>query len=244
MLSKNGLCVVLGIFTLFCSSLSRAAMIAVNAFNDNIPATVSANDGTNSVSFATLLTQFNVTLTPDSGTPATFNTFCVDLFHSISLNQNYAVTVRDDLATAFTNGARIAEVYLSHGEPDLSALPDQAAAVQIAVWDLSLSNHNPTTFSQVSGSDYSSGDPSVFNVDFGSDADAATIAGLVNSYLQESISATSQGSWLDASAAGDNFNRGQSLLIPPSISTNFPEPASISLLVVAGGALGLRRRRA
>jgi hypothetical protein len=74
-----------------------------------------------------------------------FDTFCIDLLHAVTDGQTYAVTPRNDLDAAFTNGARMAFVIDNFGAADLSSNPDQAAAVQIALWDLSL-NHNPTFF--------------------------------------------------------------------------------------------------
>jgi hypothetical protein len=237
--------VVASLVTALNASVGYAALITVNAFNDGDQATITANDGVNSDSFQTLLTQFNVTLTPDSGPATSFQTFCVDLFHSISLGQNYAVTVRSDLATAFANGSRIAEIYESFGTSDLSSNPTQAAAVQLAVWDLSLSNHTPTSFVDDGGGVYSSGDPSVFSADISADSDAAAIATLVNTYLQGSVGANISGTWLDASAAGDAFDRGQSLLIPPSLGVPFlPEPTSLTMLAIGSAGLLIRRRRA
>jgi hypothetical protein len=177
------------------------------------------------------------------GTPQTFNTFCVDIFHEINLNQTYAVNIRTDLATAFTNGGQMEVVYETYGLGDLSSNPDQAAAVQIALWDLSLSNHSPTTFEEDSPGVYGSGDDSIFNITFGSNPDAATIAGLVNTYISSTVGATNAGDWLDASAAGTALNRGQSLLIPPGLTNFFPEPSSLTLLLVSAGGLCARRRR-
>jgi hypothetical protein len=112
--------------------------------------------------------------------------------------------------------------------------------VQLAIWDLSLSNHNPTSFAG-SGGVYSSGDPDVFNVSLGSNPNAAHIAGLVNTYLGSSVGATDQGGWLDAAPGGDGPNRGQNLLLP-----SVPEPSSLVLSIMAAGCLsawGLGRLR-
>jgi hypothetical protein len=86
----------------------------------------------------------------------------------VSVGQTYAVDVRFDLATAFANGAQMAYILANFGVGDLSTNPDQAAAVQIALWDLSLNNHNPTSFGLDADGSYSSGDPSVFSVNFAS----------------------------------------------------------------------------
>jgi hypothetical protein len=84
----------------------------------------------------------------------------------VSVGQTYAVTARDDVDTAFTNGARMAYIIDNFGAMDLTNNSDQAAAVQIAVWDLSLDNHDPTFFALDSNGSYSSGDPNIFSVTF------------------------------------------------------------------------------
>jgi PEP-CTERM motif-containing protein len=234
-------CAVVALSTVFTASICPAAMIVINSFNNSTPATVFANNGVTSDSFNTILTQFNATYTPDSGPPATFETFCVDLFHTVTDGQDYAVNLRSDLATAFTNGSQMAEIYDNFGASNLTANPDQAAAVQIALWDLSLNNHTPTTFESDGSGNYSSGDPGIFSINLSGDADAATIANQVNSYLQGAIGATTQGMWLDAAAAGDALNRGQSVLVPPTLGTPIPEPTTVILLL--GGAAGLILRR-
>jgi len=215
------------------TSRGRADLITVDAFNNNTPATVSFNDGAgHSGTMSENLTQFNVTFT-GSSTTVTFDTFSVDLLHTATVGQTYSVTPRSDLATAFTNGSRIAFIYQNFGTQDLTSNPNQAAAVQLAVWDLSLNNHNPTFFVMGNGGIYSSGDPSVFSVTFGGSVDAAQIASLVNGYLGASIGAPTQGGWLDASVSG-----GESVL------QQVPEPASLVLGIAAAFCFsiwGLRR---
>ena len=233
--------------------------LSIDAFTSGVQATVFRNDGTQSGTVNALLTQTVVTYHNSDGTPVTFATFCIDLFHTVSLDQVYAVILRDMLDPSYVNGDRMAYVLDHFGASDLSGAPDQAAAVQIALWDLSLNNHNPTFFGPDMGGTYSSGDPNVFSVDMGSNPDASGIASLVNQYLVASEGATTSGSWLDASAAGDSLNRGQSLLIPPPfvIAPNgldlvvaTPLPPS-SVLMITGfvvlcrmGAMLHRRRRA
>jgi hypothetical protein len=220
-------------------SLGRADSITLNAFNDNTPATITFNDGSGQNTIQTLLTQYNVTYTAGPATPITFNTFCIDLTHFVSVGQTYPVDPRGDLASAFTNGSRMAHVFQTYGLADLTSNPDQAAAVQIALWDLLLP-HNPTFFGPDADGTYSGGDPSVFQVDLGSNPEASQIATLTNQYLQASIGAGTTGAWLDAAAAGNDPNRGVSVLRP------VPEPASLTLLGI--GAVGLigygwRRRK-
>ena len=167
-------------------------------------------------------------------TPITFNTFCIDLFHDVSVGQTYAVNVRNDLDAAFANGSRMAYVFENFGLPDLTNDPDTAAAVQIALWDLSLNNHNPTSFGLDADGTWSSGDESIFAVDLGGNPDAAHIAALVDSYLQASVGATTAAGWLDAAAAGDALNRGQSLLIPQPQFGNQPTVSGVTFNPTAG----------
>ncbi len=210
----------------------QADSITVNAFNNNTAASVSFNDGSGHSGTAnTLLTQWNVTFSAGAGTPITFDTFSIDLFHAASISQTYLVTPRTDLATVFTNGNRIAYLFQTYGLQNLTSNPDQAAALQLALWDLSLNNHTPTSFGPDTGGTYSSGDPDVFSVSLGTDA--IQIATLTNQYLQASIGATTQGEWLDASA-GNPPNPGASLLLP------VPEPSSVVMTVLAIGSLSTR----
>ena len=222
------------------TSPAAADTIALNGFNNNTAATVSFDDGAgHSGSINTLLTQFNVTFT-GVGPPLTFDTFSIDLFHTVTAGQIYLVNPRGDVATAFVNGSRIAYIFQTYGLSDLTSNPDQAAAVQLALWDLSLNNHNPTSFQVDGDGTYSSGDQNVFSVSFGSNPDASHIAGLTAQFLSASIGASTQGSWLNAAAAGDAPNRGESLL------RRVPEPSSGLLTLLGLGALGawgLWRRR-
>jgi hypothetical protein len=84
----------------------------------------------------------------------------------------------------------------------------------------------------------------------GSNPDASTIASLVNQFLVASEGATTSGGWLDASGAGESSNRGQSLLIPPSlvIAPNgldlVAAPLPPSAVLMVGGLVALCRMRA
>jgi hypothetical protein len=219
---------------ILAASTGRPDTITVNNFNNNTPATVTFNDGMgDSGSNSTNLTQWNVTYTA-GGNSLTFNTFSVDLLHTVTVGQTYSINARNDLASAFANGSRIAYVFQSYGLPDLTSNPDQAAAVQTALWDLSLNNHNPTSFGPDGDGTYSSGDPDVFKVSFGSSPDASQIAALTNQYLMNSVGANNQGSWFDASQSG-----GENLLQP------VPEPPTILLSTVAAVciSIGALRRR-
>jgi hypothetical protein len=189
--------------------------LKLDGINNKTAVTVNYNDGAGDQgTLKTVAAQFDMTYTGSSGTPVTFDTFCIDLFHRVHVGQTYAVHLRNDLSSAFANGSRMAYIYDNYGMSDLSSDPDQAAAVQLALWDLSLNNHDPTSFGLDADGTYSSGDESVFSVALRKNPDAASIAGLVDQYLKASIGATIQGNWLDASPPGTALNRGQSVLGP------------------------------
>src|SRR5262249_17503856 len=143
-----------------------------------------------------------------------------------------SVNPRSDLAAAFGNGSRIGYVFQTYGLQNLTNNSDKAAAVQLAIWDLLLP-HNPTFFAPNGDGTYSSGDPSVFNVDLGSNPDASQIAALTDQYLKASIGATTSGAWFDASPSGTDPNRGENLLQP------VPEPSSIVTSIVSITCLGV-----
>ena len=190
---------------------SSAPEVTLNQLNNNTPATISYNDmAGHSETVSTQVAQFQSTYTNGSGIGITINTYCIDLFHTVSSGQTYAVNLQGDLS-AYANGSRMAFIYQNYGMQDLSSNPDQAAAVQIALWDLSLNNHAPTSFGKDADGSYSSGDENIFKVT-SLGGYAAHIAALTNQYLVASLGATTPGGWLDASAAGDAPNRGQSLL--------------------------------
>ncbi|OAI50465.1 hypothetical protein AYO44_05560 [Planctomycetaceae bacterium SCGC AG-212-F19] len=204
----------------FSGDIPVAALVTLNALNNNTTAIIHFDDQSgNSATENVYVSQFNVTLAGLSTTPRTFNTFCIDLPHLVFIGQTYAVFVRNDVDTAFVNGSRMAYIFENFGLGDLSNNPDQAAAVQLALWDLSLNNHNPTFFQQ-DGSVYDSGDSNVFSVDLGTNPDGAYIAQLTDQYLHDSLGATTHSDWLDAAAAGTDPNRGQSLMLPSSLFPN------------------------
>ena len=215
---------------------ARADSVTVNAFNNSNNGTTAAVTFINGGGPDTknlLLSQLNVTYSSGSGA-VTINTFTFDLFHDVSQFQTYAVTPRNDLATAFTNGSRIAYIFQTYGLSDLTNDPDQAAAVQLALWDLSLDNHTPTFFALDAGS-YDSGDPQVFSVSFGNNPHASQIAALTSQFLTAASGTTMNGAWFDAAGGGAN-------LLRPVV----PEPSSSVMTILALGALSVRslwRRR-
>jgi len=203
------------------TSISGAGSYTLNQLNNSTTATVGYNDGLgDSGSIDTYLSQFNVSYSDGLNAPVTFNTFCIDLLDRVSVGQTYAVNVQTDLTPTFANGNRMAYIFQKFGEDDLTGNPDQAAAMQIALWDLSLNNHNPTTFKQDTDGSYSSGDESVFSVNLGSNPDAAEIATLTNQYLGVSVGVDPPNGWLQETAGG------QSLLVPTQTYSfgNFTKP--------------------
>src|SRR5262249_22627859 len=144
----------------------------------------------------------------------------------------------------FLNANQMAYVFQQFGLSDLSGNPDQAAAVQTALWDLSLNNHTPTSFSIDPDGRYSSGDPNIINVDFKGNPDAAAIAALTNSYLTGAVGAKNQNGWLGGGPAG-RPNSGQGVLIPPPLLPilQTPEPSTLTLLVVGMCCLGAKKFR-
>jgi hypothetical protein len=205
--------------------------VTLNQLNNNVIGTVSFNDGMgNSGTETAYFSQFNMTYVDSTGSQVTFNPFCIDLAHKVSVGQTYAVYLRDDLDTFFANGGRMAYIDDNFGQGPLS--DDQAAAVQIALWDLSLNNHNPTSFSLDADGTYSSGDESVFSINFNGNPLASQIASLVNYYL--GLNGSAPGSWLDASAAGLNSDRGQSVLVPDAALGSQPVITGATVSLTAG----------
>ncbi|TPW00772.1 MAG: Cna B domain-containing protein, partial [bacterium] len=195
-------------------SASGTGTLKLNARNNSTTATITYNDNAGQAASATVyVSQFNATWN-GAGGPTTFNTFCVDLFHAVTVGQTFQATARPDLAPAFTNGSRIAYIYQNYGTQDLSGDPIQAAAVQVAIWALSLDNFVPTQFvdnlngSWSSADDDENNDPDVFKVAWGSTPNVADIMALVNDYLNKSLDSAAQGGWFDAALAGDGDNRG------------------------------------
>jgi hypothetical protein len=141
--------------------------LTFNGFNGNVTATVHFDDGAGSSgTVGARATQFSVSFTDSGGGTTDFDTFCIDLFHTASVGQTYDVDARSDVASAFANGARMAFIFETFGTGDLSSNPILAAAVQIALWDLSLGNHDPQFFALGAGGIYSSGDPDIFSINF------------------------------------------------------------------------------
>ena len=118
------------------------------------------------------------------------------MMDQVGTGGTYPVAVEPNLAPTYLNAGPMAKIFQMYGTSDLSSNPNQAAAVQIALWDLSLNNHTPTYFVEDVDGTYSSGDESVFSVNFGGNPAATTIGDMVNQYLHVTAGATTSGSFL------------------------------------------------
>jgi hypothetical protein len=233
--------VLAALLVLCCSAAAQAGPLQVelNGLSNGgnaITGTFRAQDGSNSVNENVYIDQFKVTYNSE-----TYYTFCIDLFHNVSIGQKYAVDLRTDLASAFTRGGQMAALYYAYGDGNMAGDPQHAAALQLALWDLAINdtNHDPFTFTTSAGViKTDDGDFKVSNLS----ADFSAIASDFTAYMSFANAHSSPGGWLDASAQGNYRDRGQSLLLP----TPAPEPSS---LVLAGigcvSLLGIawRRRR-
>jgi len=146
--------------------------VTLNGLVNGTTLLVSANDGQgDSISNDNVYaSQFNLTYTAAAGGATNFVGFCVDVFHTVTVGQTYAVNARADLSTAFTNGAAMAYLEQTEGMQSYAGNDDGAAALQIALWDESLDNHTPTEFVQDSDGSVTAFD-GVGNVTSVTDAD-------------------------------------------------------------------------
>lgn len=167
---------------------------------------------------------------PDGSNPtsvSSFNTFCVDLLHEVSVGQKYEVTLQS--TSTLTNGSAISYLYNSYGIQTISGnynafslgtigANDYAAALQLAIWK-EVSN-GALTYSGTS----------------------ALVDSYVNAFITDAANKVASGNWLQSVVPGNQFfTPGQGFLIPT------PEPTTLALLgaMVAGyGAVFFYRRRA
>ncbi len=210
------------------TAISGTGTLVVNNYTDTAGTVTYNDDVGDSGTESTVFSQLSDTFTPSSGSPITFYTYCIDLWHNVSVGQSVSVYVSGNESTAYVNGSRMAYIYEMYGTQNLSGNPNQGAAVQLALWDLSMNDHNPTTFGLDADGTYSSGDESIYSVSFSNPTIAAPVAALVNQYLQASIGATMQGGWFNAAANGTGVNRGQSMPIPAPVY-NFSETQPVTV---------------
>jgi hypothetical protein len=175
---------------------------------------------------------FNMTLNGQS-----FTTFCIDTAHDVTVGQTYKVQ-QTAVESGLTNGAQMEYLYAKYVGTAVNNNVE-AAALQIALWDLADGGQSLLTGSTFRYTDTSS-----------------PIYAEATSFISEALAYTppssgSVGDWEDASASGNALSRGQSLIGPPVNGFNpnvtpVPEPASILLVAsattVLGGGRLIRRR--
>ena len=178
------------------------------------------------------ISQFQMTYRPTTGGASTLFTYCVDLDHSEQWSKPYAVTPVS-LTSAFgqVNGNEIGYLYRTYGAQNLAGHATDDAALQLALWDLSVDSRTPTSFSYdaVAGA-YKSGD-SLFEVRGISDA----VAQQTNYYLKNAMGKLAGDVYLLQSGSENDPNLQQSVLaLAPA-----PEPTAFILGAVLLGTLGL-----
>jgi MYXO-CTERM domain-containing protein len=177
---------------------------------------------------------FNMTLNGQS-----FTSFCIDTSHEVHVGQTYSVT-QTPVSTGLTYGAQMEYLYTKY-LPTAVGNNTAAAALQIALWDLSDGGQSLLTGSTFRYTD--TGSP---------------IYTLANSYLAEALAYSppsgNVGYWEDASPSGNALGRGQSLIGPPGTGFNpnvsvAPAPPAAFLALtgvvsLAGGRIFRRRTAA
>jgi len=149
------------------------------------------------------------------------NSFCIDLNHRVSVGQTYLVNLRD--LSEFTPPSltgEMAYLYNTYGTGVMTN-NNQAAALNLALWRLSLGTDGQLTFSANS-----------------------TITNAYTAFLAEaSLHSATVGQWLDADANGTYQSRGQSVIYPPPPGQQggvVPVPGGLAL-ILSGGLFGLAR---
>lgn len=168
---------------------------------------------------------FNMTLNGQS-----FTTFCIDTAHDVTVGQTYSVN-QTAVTTGLTYGAQMEYLYAKY-LPTAVNNNTEAAALQIALWDLADGGQSLLTGSTFRYTD--TGSP---------------IYTLASSYIAEALAYTPTGNdgyWEDASPSGDQLGRGQSLIGPPLPGFNpniSAVPAPPTALLALTGVLSLAGRR-
>jgi len=191
--------------------LTGTGSVTVNYSPINLATITFLNDQGQMETDETYLTQFDVTVTDATGQQEELNTFCVDLNHNVTgAGQTYPVFISnsESLNDNFAAASEMAYIYQTFGQQALGN--DAAAATQLALWT-EMQNPSGAPLTENGDGSYSSG---TFTVNFDGNPDAANIVNEANQELAASAGATTAGAWLDASAAGDATNRGQSLMLP------------------------------
>jgi hypothetical protein len=94
------------------------------------------------------ISQFQMTYKPTVGSTSALFTYCVDLNHTEQWSTDYNVTPVS-LTSAFgqVNGSEIGYLYAKYGASNLAGMTTTDEALQLAIWDLSVTSHTPTFFS-------------------------------------------------------------------------------------------------
>jgi hypothetical protein len=175
---------------------------------------------------------FNMTLNGQA-----FTTFCIDTSHEVTVGQTYSVQ-QTPVETGLTYGAQMEYLYTKYIGTAVNN-NNEAAALQIALWDLVDGGQSLLTGSQFRYTDTSS-----------------PIYTMANNFITEAKAFVpsgpgSVGFWQDASPSGTALGRGQSLIGPPASGfnpnvLNAPAPSGAILAMSAVATLGvgglLRRR--
>ncbi len=201
---------------------SASFLIRLDGIGAGTAGTVSYDDGRGHRGSAYgFIGQFDMTF--DVGVQnRAFSTFHIDLFHRVSYGQTYLVNVRDlghpPTLSDWTYGGEMAYLYGKYGATKLSSDVD-AAALQLALWKLSLGAAGTLSTSGVS--------QSVLN----RQQAFLSEAGLFPNFL-------ATGRWLDASPSGNYFNRGQSVILDSNgLSPPLENPAPSGLVLAGSGAV-------
>jgi hypothetical protein len=191
---------------------------------------------------------FNMTLTdPSTHVSMTFNTFCIDTSHEVSIGQTYQVNQLAATNPPLTNGPQMEYLFTTYLAAAM-ANAETAAAVQIALWAL----ENGETVLYSSASSYAPGSQFEYlaSENTGNSPLYNQILTDANTFITAAInSGGTSGYWEDASASGNSLGRGQSLIGPTAGNNPFvqaaPAPSAIVLGVSAFGtmALGAALRR-
>ena len=168
---------------------------------------------------------FNMTLNGQS-----FTTFCIDTSHEVTVGQTYSVE-QEPVENGLTYGPQMEYLYAKYVGSAVNN-NTEAAALQIALWDLVNGGQSLLTGSSFRYTNTSS-----------------PIYTEAVSFINEALAYTPSGSgslgdWEDASVSGNALGRGQSLIGPstPGFNPNViasPAPPAAVLAVSAFIALGV-----
>ena len=160
-----------------------------------------------------------------------FDTYCVDLTHSVSPGSSYRIAPRST-SDGLTGGSQIAYLYNTYGMNVQDN--DHAAALQAAIWELTVDGNN---------------------ANLATGGFLLNTTGNVRSYADAYLTAASGNSgsafWMDAGLNGTVNSHLQNQLIPTvtisstqAIAPQTPEPGAWALaLALPSAAFALRRRR-